>query len=48
MFVLRPKTLRQGLSGGGGKTEQKDEKELMRRCYPNKAGAILLGKKVCR
>ena len=24
MFVLRPKTLRQGLSGGGGKTEQKD------------------------
>ena len=48
MFVLRPKTLGQGLSGGGGKTEQKDYKELMRRCYPNKAGAILLGKKVCR
>ena len=24
MFVLRPKTLRQGLSGGGGKIEQKD------------------------
>ena len=47
MLVLRPKTLRQGLSGGGGKTKQKDLKELMRRCYPNKAGAILLGKKVC-
>ena len=48
MFLLMPKTLRQGLSGGGGKTEQKDYKELMRSCYPNKAGAILLGKKVCR
>ena len=48
MFVLRPKTLRQGLSGGGGKTEQKDKKELMCSCYPNKAGAILLGNKVCR
>ena len=24
MLVLRPKTLQEGLSGGGGKTEQKD------------------------
>ena len=47
MFVLRLKTLRQGLSRGGGKKEQKDQKELMHRCYPNKAGAILLEKKVC-
>ena len=48
MFVLRPKILRQGLSGGGGRQSKKIKKRANASLLPKQVGEILLGKKVCR